>query len=157
MGKKRILMVCMGNICRSPTAEGVMRSMLLKHGLQDQLEVDSAGTHAYHIGEAPDLRSTQAALARGYDLRQQRARQVRADDFERFDYMLAADRANLASLQALRQKGVTPQLLLSILGTEADVPDPYYGGPQGFEQVLDLIEQACEAWCLAFCRKAGPV
>lgn len=153
--QKRVLMVCMGNICRSPTAEGVMRAALSRHGLDGRVTVDSAGTHAYHVGEAPDPRTVQAARRRGYDLSAQRARQVEAADFDRYDLILAADKANLAALQRIAQKGVTPQLLLSILGTEAEVPDPYYGGADGFERVLDLIEQACEAWCLQWRQQAA--
>lgn len=153
--QKKILMVCMGNICRSPTAEGVMRTALSRHGLDGLLAVDSAGTHAYHIGEAPDPRTVQAASRRGYDLSAQRARQVQAADFDVYNYMLVADRANLAALRRISQKGVTPQLLLSILGTEAEVPDPYYGGADGFECVLDLVEQACDAWCRHWRQQAG--
>ena len=153
--QKRVLMVCMGNICRSPTAEGVMRAALSRHGLDGLVTVDSAGTHAYHVGEAPDPRTVQAARRRGYDLSGQRARQVVAADVERFDLILAADRANLAALRQFSQKGVTPQLLLSILGTEAEVPDPYYGGADGFERVLDLVEQACDAWCRQWRQQAG--
>ncbi|SCK20936.1 low molecular weight protein-tyrosine-phosphatase [Vogesella sp. LIG4] len=147
-GKLRILMVCMGNICRSPTMEGVLRARLAAYGLQDRIEVDSAGTHDYHIGRAPDPRSVAAAAQRGYDLSALRARQVQAADFSAFDFVLAADRDNLANLQRLRRgQGVEPQLLLSILEADAEVPDPYYGGPQGFEDVLDLVEAACDAWC----------
>lgn len=153
--QKKVLMVCMGNICRSPTAEGVMRAALSRHGLDGLVAVDSAGTHAYHVGEAPDPRTVQAARRRGYDLSAQRARQVEAADFDRFDLILAADKANLAALRRISQKGVTPQLLLSILGTEDEVPDPYYGGADGFERVLDLIEQACEAWCRQWRQQAG--
>ena len=153
--QKKVLMVCMGNICRSPTAEGVMRAALSRHGLDGLVAVDSAGTHAYHVGEAPDPRTVQAARRRGYDLSAQRARQVEAADFDRFDLILAADKANLAALRRISQKGVTPQLLLSILGSEAEVPDPYYGGADGFERVLDLVEQACDAWCCQWWQQAG--
>lgn len=132
-----------------------MRAALSRHGLDGRVTVDSAGTHAYHVGEAPDPRTVQAARRRGYDLSAQRARQVEAADFDRYDLILAADKANLAALQRIAQKGVTPQLLLSILGTEAEVPDPYYGGADGFERVLDLIEQACEAWCLQWRQQAA--
>lgn len=146
--KLRILMVCMGNICRSPTMEGVMRARLQHYGLDALVEVDSAGTHDYHVGRAPDPRSVAAAAGRGYDLSALRARQVTAADFTRYDYLLAADCDNLANLERMRDgRGVAPQLLLSILGQPTEVPDPYYGGPQGFEQVLDLVEEACDAWC----------
>lgn len=132
-----------------------MRSALSRHGLDGLVAVDSAGTHAYHVGEAPDPRTVQAARRRGYDLSAQRARQVEAADFDHFDLILAADKANLVALRQIAQKGVTPQLLLSILGTEAEVPDPYYGGADGFERVLDLVEQACDAWCLQWRQQAG--
>lgn len=146
--KLRILMVCMGNICRSPTMEGVMRARLQQYGLDALVEVDSAGTHDYHVGRAPDPRSVAAAAGRGYDLSALRARQVTAADFTRYDCLLAADCDNLANLERMRDgRGVAPQLLLSILGQPTEVPDPYYGGPQGFEQVLDLVEEACDAWC----------
>lgn len=146
--KLRVLMVCMGNICRSPTMEGVLRARLAAYGLQDRVEVDSAGTHDYHIGRAPDPRTQAAAARRGYDLSAQRARQVTAGDFSDFDFVLVADQDNLANLAPLRAgRGVEPLLLLSILEPGAEVPDPYYGGPQGFETVLDLVEEACDAWC----------
>ncbi|MFC3533734.1 low molecular weight protein-tyrosine-phosphatase [Vogesella facilis] len=138
----------MGNLCRSPTMEGVMRARLQHYGLAARVEVDSAGTHDYHVGRAPDPRTLAAAAQRGYDLSALRARQVTAADFSAFDYLLAADRDNVANLERVRGgRGVAPQLLLSILGQPAEVPDPYYGGPQGFEQVLDLVEEACDAWC----------
>ncbi|NVE00942.1 low molecular weight protein-tyrosine-phosphatase [Massilia sp. BJB1822] len=141
-----ILFVCMGNICRSPTAEGVLRQRAAAAGLE--LHIDSAGTHAYHIGEAPDTRSSRHAAQRGYDLTQQRARQVSADDFERFDLLLAMDRDNLELLQ----RACPPQLRhkLGLFMQYArrhrvlEVPDPYYGGVQGFDQVLDYIEDAAD-------------
>lgn len=125
-----------------------MRARLQHYGLDALVEVDSAGTHDYHVGRAPDPRSVAAAAGRGYDLSALRARQVIAADFTRYDYLLAADCDNLANLERMRDgRGVAPQLLLSILGQPTEVPDPYYGGPQGFEQVLDLVEEACDAWC----------
>lgn len=143
-----ILMVCHGNICRSPTAEGVMRAKLESAGLASQVEVDSAGTHDYHVGEAPDPRSQQAARRRGYDLSAQRARQVSQADFERFDLLLAADLRNLTVLRqhcppAMRHKLA---LMLEPLGGNQEVPDPYYGGENGFDHVLDLLEAACDGW-----------
>ena len=145
-----ILMVCMGNICRSPTAEGVLRARLQQAGLAEQVQVDSAGTHAYHVGEAPDPRSCQAALRRGYDLTGQRARQVTAGDFNRFDLILAADRQNMSALHAICPPGASARLdyILAPLGGQAaqEVPDPYYGGAQGFDRVLDLIEAASDGW-----------
>ena len=145
-----VLMVCMGNICRSPTAEGVLRAHVQQAGLAGQVTVDSAGTHAYHIGEAPDPRSCKAALRRGYDLSAQRARQVSAADFQRFDLILAADRANMAALRALCPPESLARLdfILAPLGQQPalEVPDPYYGGPGGFDRVLDLIEEASQLW-----------
>lgn len=147
-GKLRVLMVCMGNICRSPTMEGVLRARLAAYGLQDRIEVDSAGTHDYHIGRSPDPRTQAAAARRGYDLSALRARQVTQADFTAFDFVLAADEDNLANLARVRAgRGVEPLLLLSILEPGTEVPDPYYGGEQGFEQVLDMVEAACDAWC----------
>lgn len=143
---KRILFVCMGNICRSPTAEGVARNIIINSGLENILKVDSAGTHDYHIGESPDPRTCQAALQRGIDLSGLRARQVCPEDFERFDLLLAMDRANLAHLK----RGARPEYhaKLGLFMTYADafaedeVPDPYYGGEKGFERVLDMAEDA---------------
>ncbi len=146
---KRILMVCMGNICRSPTAEGVLRQKLAAAGLAGRVEVDSAGTHAYHVGNPPDERSQRHALRRGVDLSAQRARQVEAADFERFDLLLAMDWDNLALLEdACPDPRYRSRLCLLMsyapgAGSEV-VPDPYVGGPAAFEQVLDLVERACD-------------
>jgi protein-tyrosine phosphatase len=141
-----ILFVCMGNICRSPTAEGVFRDRAEKAGLA--LQVDSAGTHAYHIGEQPDRRSQQHALRRGYDLSVQRARHVADDDFDAFDLILAMDRQNLAALKARCPGAHHHKLALFLsfgeLDPNGEVPDPYYGGDAGFERVLDLIEDASD-------------
>jgi protein-tyrosine phosphatase len=150
----RVLMVCMGNICRSPTAEGVLRHKLDHAGLTGVVEVDSAGTHAYHVGSPPDERSQQHASRRGYDLSTQRARKVNARDFAHFDLLLAMDEANLSRLE--NECPDDPQLkhklkrLTEFLppdsahaGTQ-EVPDPYYGGPAGFDVVLDLVEAACD-------------
>ncbi|MGE8318324.1 MAG: low molecular weight protein-tyrosine-phosphatase [Comamonas sp.] len=141
-------MVCTGNICRSPTAHGVMRHLLAQQGLADQVQVDSCGTHDYHVGEPSDRRSQKHALRRGYDLSDLRARQVGAADFERFDLILAMDAHNLS---LLRQRCPAAQqhklhLLTEYCSRHANtgVPDPYYGGDAGFEQVLDLVEDACE-------------
>lgn len=149
MAKKiSVLFVCLGNICRSPTAHGVLQQKLEQQGLSQQVLVDSAGTAAYHIGKQPDQRSQQFALKRGYDFSNQRARQAVADDFYRFDYVLAMDHENLMDLQALAPSDglVSPQLFLQQYSTfsELEVPDPYYGGDQGFEHVLDLIEDAVD-------------
>ena len=143
----RVLFVCLGNICRSPTAEGVMRHRLQQAGLAAQVAVDSAGTAAWHIGKAPDPRTCAAAAQRGYRLHELRARQVQAEDFARFDLILAMDHDNLRELQRLRpdSAGAELDLLLRRGGlAEHEVPDPYYGGSDGFERVLDLVESACE-------------
>lgn len=143
-----ILFVCHGNICRSPTAEGVMRAKLEQAGWQACVAVDSAGTHGYHVGEAPDARSAQAAARRGYDLSAQRARQVVDSDFEAFDLILAADSRNLADLRLRCPQHWQDRLhlMLEPLGEGREVPDPYYGGSRGFEEVLDLLEAACDGW-----------
>jgi protein-tyrosine phosphatase len=135
----RILFVCMGNICRSPTAEGVMRRLIDDAGLD--IEVDSAGTGGWHVGEPPDERATIAARRRGVTL-SGAARQVRRDDFQRFDLLVAMDRGNLRELLALapdEEAAAKVRLLVA----DADVPDPYYGGDRGFETVLDMVETAC--------------
>jgi protein-tyrosine phosphatase len=138
----------MGNICRSPTAEGVMRHLLRERGLEDEIELDSAGTGGWHVGNPPDRRATAAARARGIVL-EGAARQVRPSDFEQFDLLLAADRENLADLRAIAPDEAARakvRLLRSFdpaSDGDLDVPDPYYGGPDGFEDVLDLVEAAC--------------
>jgi protein-tyrosine phosphatase len=135
----KVLFVCTGNICRSPTAEGIFREMARREGLR--VHVESAGTHDYHVGEPPDERAQHHAKRRGYDLSQQRARHVAKDDFEAFDLIVAMDRGHLRLLQ----RACPPQHRekLRLLLADRDVPDPYYGGPDGFEQVLDLVEAAC--------------
>ncbi len=142
----KVLFVCMGNICRSPTAQGVFSKLLEERGLQDHVVVDSAGTHAYHIGEPPDERSMRAATGRGIDLSHQRARRVTVEDFRQFDYVLAMDRDNHAVLSAMCPAGCEDKLSLFLVFAPqlklSDVPDPYYGGPMGFERVLDLVEEA---------------
>lgn len=142
----RVLFVCMGNICRSPTAEGVVRGHLKTSELAGQVEIDSAGTHAYHVGEPPDLRAQKAAQGRGYDLSGLRARKVSAADFIRFDYILAMDRDNLSLLREACPPEHRHKLKLFLEYAanfdEDEVPDPYYGGAAGFEHVLDLIEDA---------------
>lgn len=144
----KVLFVCMGNICRSPTAEGVFAEVLKRHGLEDRVSVDSAGTHAYHVGSAPDPRARSAALRRGMDISRQRARRVVREDFDEFDYILVMDRDNLAILEELSPPRPHARLRLLLefapeLGTD-EVPDPYYGGGAGFERVLDMIEAAAE-------------
>lgn len=144
--KTRVLFVCMGNICRSPTAEAVFRHHVEKAGLAGHILIDSAGTHDYHIGDEPDARTQRAARQRGYDMSMLRGRQVEAEDFARFDYVLAMDYANLSILQRLRPRDAQSHLGLFLefaqRHTEREVPDPYYGGPEGFERVLDMVEDA---------------
>ncbi len=144
----KVLFVCMGNICRSPTAEGVFRHQVAAAQLQHCIEIDSAGTHAYHVGEPPDTRTQHTAQQRGIDLSQLRARQVKASDFDEFDYIVAMDTDNYALLRAQcsPEQACKLHLLLSFAPelTEQEVPDPYYGGHQGFEHVLDLVETACQ-------------
>lgn len=143
----RVLFVCLGNICRSPTAEAVLRHKVREAGLEDVIHIDSAGTGDWHVGKAPDPRTRVAAMRRGYDLSALRARQVGAVDFSRFDLILAMDHANLADLQRLRGGAEGAELDLFLRRYQAaldEVPDPYYGGESGFEQVLDLVEQACD-------------
>lgn len=140
-----VLFVCMGNICRSPTAEGVFRRLHKELAPDLDVHIDSAGTHAYHIGDPPDARSQAAAKARGVDISGHRGRQVQAEDFHRFDYVLAMDAANLRRLQTLQpaQSRAELKLLLAYApgAKHREVPDPYYGGAGGFEDVLDLVEQ----------------
>ncbi len=144
----RILMVCMGNICRSPTAEAVLRAQAALRGLAAHVEVDSAGTHGWHAGEPPDPRAQAHGARRGYDLAPLRARRVQADDFARFHYVLAMDRDNLANLRDLQPADATARvdLLMRFASRHRvdEVPDPYYGPAAGFERVLDLIEDACD-------------
>lgn len=143
-----VCFVCLGNICRSPTAEGVMRNLVAETGLAGRIEVESAGTAAYHAGELPDRRSRDAARRRGLRL-DGRARQFLEPDFDRFDFVLAMDRENLAHLEALRpgaRRGGHLGLLRDfdpLAAPLAEVPDPYYGGPGGFDEVLDICEAAC--------------
>ena len=142
----RILFVCLGNICRSPTAEAVFRAVAAREMPDLALEIDSAGTAAYHVGELPDRRTREAAARRGYDLSTLRARVVEADDFEHYDLILAMDRENLRTLERSAPPEARERLRLFLeFAPEAgvsEVPDPYYGGPNGFEDVLDLIEAA---------------
>lgn len=144
----KVLFVCMGNICRSPTAHGVFLKLIADQSISDLIEVDSAGTHAYHIGKAPDTRSQRAALRRGVDLSPLRARQVEISDFDYYDYILAMDNDNLDILVTLcpPQQRHKLQLFLEYAPhlPEREVPDPYYGGERGFDQVLDLVEAAAQ-------------
>jgi protein-tyrosine phosphatase len=148
MKKTSILFVCMGNICRSPTAEGVFRDKIRQAGLTASVQIDSAGTHGYHIGNPPDPRAQEAARKRGYDLSDLRGRQVSTKDFEHFDYVLAMDKDNLTLLQEQcpdhLQHKVRRLLSFSRRYPNLDVPDPYYGGRSGFDMVLDMVEDAAD-------------
>ena len=144
-----ILFVCLGNICRSPTAEAVFRARARKRGLAGRIRIDSAGTGDWHIGQAPDQRAQTAAIKHGYRLSDLRARQVSAKDFARFDYILAMDNANLADLRALNPGDGRAKVMrfLDIMEQEPEeVPDPYHGEADNFDRVLDLIEQGCDRW-----------
>jgi protein-tyrosine phosphatase len=144
----RILFVCMGNICRSPSAEAVFRRLLQTRAPELSIEIDSAGTHGYHVGDPPDHRTVAAALRRGIDLSRRRARTVRASDFDYYDLILAMDEENLAELQRMAPPARRQRLRLVMeyapAAVSRAVPDPYYGGAQGFEDVLDLLEEAAE-------------
>ncbi len=144
--KVNVLFVCMGNICRSPTAEGVFRHLLQKQGHDHWIITDSAGTHAYHIGEQPDHRAQQTALGRGIDLSDLRARKAVKNDFHEFDYVLAMDDDNYQLLENICPAGLEDKLGVfldcSEEYSETQVPDPYYGGERGFEHVFDLVESA---------------
>jgi protein-tyrosine phosphatase len=146
MKKVSVLFVCMGNICRSPTAEGVFRHLIRQENLESMIQTDSAGTHAYHIGNPPDSRALTTAERRGIELQDLRARRVLAEDFDLFDYVLAMDRENYAILSALCPPGSENRLRMFMefaphLAIE-EVPDPYYGGTSGFERVFDMVEEA---------------
>lgn len=144
----RLLFVCLGNICRSPAGENVMNHLLEREDLAAQVEVDSAGTVGYHIGKAPDLRMTKAIRNRGITMCG-RARQVKPSDFTAFDWIFAMDRSNYEDLAAVRARCSDPTARLVLFcdfceaHSETEVPDPYYGGPEGFEKVLDLLEDGC--------------
>ncbi len=158
--KTRVLMVCTGNICRSPTAEGVLRAKLQAAGLHQRVEVDSAGTHGFHVREAPDPRAQLHALRRGYDLSKLRARRVAPEDFERFNLLLAMDESNLDWLRGSAPAGADGKLgLLMSHGQRhaavREVPDPYYGAAAGFDRVLDLVEDACDGLVASLVRGDG--
>ena len=139
----KVLFVCTGNICRSPTAAGVFAHFVRAAGLEESIQVESAGTHDYHVGDPPDARAQKHALQRGYDLSTLRARQVRKRDFGEFDLVVAMDRGHLQILRGNCPAEHQGKLRMLIKGR--DVPDPYYGGAEGFEQVLDMVETACLA------------
>ncbi|HUF82291.1 MAG TPA: low molecular weight protein-tyrosine-phosphatase [Burkholderiales bacterium] len=146
MTRVKVLFVCMGNICRSPTAEGVFKRQVREAGLADRVLSDSAGTHDYHVGEAPDPRAQSAALRRGYDLSELCGRQISRRDFSEFDYVLVMDEANLRQLKRLcppEHAGKVKLLMEFARNAKVrEVPDPYYGGTRGFEEVLDMVEDA---------------
>jgi protein-tyrosine phosphatase len=142
----RVLFVCMGNICRSPLAQGVFENVARREGLENEIVVDSAGTGSWHVGSPPDARAMKSARSRGLDISAQRARQISRDDCENFDYILTMDEENYHMVSSLCRGNavVRPFLDFASDSTEREVPDPYYGGPEGFERVLDLVEEASE-------------
>lgn len=144
----RVLFVCLGNICRSPTAEAVFRECVRRAGLEAHVDIDSAGTHAYHVGEPPDRRAQTAAARRGIDMSALRGRRAVEQDIHTFDYVLAMDRENYENLLSICPEGLEHkvQLLMAYAPQrpEQEVPDPYYGGPGGFDRVLDMVEEAAE-------------
>jgi protein-tyrosine phosphatase len=155
-----ILFVCTGNICRSPTGEGVFRALVEKEGLADRFLIDSAGTSGWHVGEPPDRRSQAAARDRGIDLSQQASRRLISEDFERFDYLLAMDRGHQQAMLRMappgRESRVHLLLAFANLPDIIDVPDPYYGGVHGFSHVFDLVEQGCQG-LLSHIRQSHPL
>lgn len=148
MNSVQVLFICMGNICRSPTAHGVFRDLVAKHGLADSIVIDSAGTHAYHVGSPPDRRAQETAKRRGVDLADLVARRVETSDFDRFDYVVAMDQDNFMSLSAICPDAHVDKIHLFMDFADdmrtREVPDPYYGGPSGFERVFDLVQAASE-------------
>lgn len=143
----RVLFVCLGNICRSPLAQGVFEDVLRREGLGDEVFVDSAGTGSWHVGHPPDERAQKSASLRGIDLSSQRARRIGPDDCQSFDYVLTMDEENYQTVAALCREGgaeVRPFLDYAPERAEIEVPDPFYGGSEGFEHVLDLVEEASE-------------
>jgi protein-tyrosine phosphatase len=155
-----VLVVCTGNICRSPTGEGVLRALAKKRGLQERIRIASAGTHDYHVGEPPDVRTVRHAHKRGYDLSAQRAQQLAREHFAQFDYILAMDRGHLRMMKSLAPANAHAKLGLFLEASGRwkgeDVPDPYYGGVDDFEQVLDMVEEAAERWLDRFEAELDP-
>lgn len=155
----RILFVCLGNICRSPLAEGIFADVAAARGAAGRYVVDSAGTGAWHLGSPPDPRSIAVAARHGIDISGQRARRVAVEDFRRFDLILAMDRSNLADLRALEPSGTTARVALFLEfagGGATDVPDPYYGGADGFGQVYRMLREASERLVEALGRNCAP-
>ncbi len=155
----RVLLVCMGNICRSPTAEGVLRQFIKINKLGDKVEVDSAGTHGYHVGEAPDSRTQRAASVRGYNLSQLRARKVARQDLDYFDLILAMDKSNLDNLKRMstteQQERIKLFMQYAKNFEDDEVPDPYYGLGHGFDLVLDMVEDASQGLIEEIKQKIG--
>ena len=155
----KVLFVCMGNICRSPMGQGVFQKLVCDAGLEDRIEVDSAGTHAYHLGEAPDPRAREVAARRGYALEDLRARKAVQEDVVEYDYIVAMDYDNLAHLKEMAPPEHQDKLFLFMEfapdRSEREVPDPYYGSHTGFDRVLDLVEEACEGLLLEIQRREG--
>jgi protein-tyrosine phosphatase len=155
-----VLFVCMGNICRSPTAEGVFRHLVRTEGLEDLIHVASAGTHDYHTGRPPDARAQQAAARRGYDLSAQRAQRVEARHFVEFDYVLAMDAENLSHLRRIAPEGLRDKAMLFLDFSPGhrggEVPDPYYGTADGFARVLDLVEAGAHGLMADIRKRLGP-
>lgn len=153
-----VLFVCTGNICRSPTAEGIFQKLVVDAGAAGLIFADSAGTHGYHVGEPPDPRAQEAAARRGYDLSGLRARRVQQEDFRRFDLVLAMDREHQSILARMARpsSGHKLQLMMSYARrfSQDEVPDPYYGGPRGFELVLDMLEDASQGLLEALLRES---
>jgi len=155
MSNISVLFVCLGNICRSPTAHGVFEKMVAEAGLQRHISVDSCGTGDWHIGHSPDERSASAALTRGYDLSHLRSRQITANDFSQFDYILVMDKQNLLDVQAMCPTDYSGKLELFLdyannFSETKEVPDPYYGGLSGFDHVIDLVEDASKTLLATF-------
>ena len=148
MNRIRVLFVCMGNICRSPTAHGVFEALLEREGMGELIDVDSAGTHAYHVGEPPDRRAQETAVRRGFDLSPQRARRAQRADFHEFDYLVAMDQDNFHGLMSICPEGMEEKIHMLMDYAPAfrtrEVPDPYYGGAAGFERVFDMVEAAAD-------------
>lgn len=153
----KVLFVCLGNICRSPTADGIFRELVASAKLDQKIIIDSAGTENWHTGKTPDARTVSAASKRGYDLSVLRARQVQSSDFDEFDYVLAMDKSNLADLERIKPSHFTGHLGLFLEFGERDdyreVPDPYYGESDGFELVLDLVEGAAQGLLNHICQR----
>lgn len=151
--KKKLLFICLGNICRSPAAEGIMRAMVEEHGLDDELYIDSAGIGAWHVGEQPDRRMRKHAAQRGYDLSPLRARQFQSDDFYKFDWIVVMDEENYHDVMAKAPSFPSHKKQAQVIRMKDffnrfkghdSVPDPYYGGAEGFELALDMIEDGCK-------------